>query len=213
MLKNCLLWILFWWYNYLEILFSFRLILNFAAFQLLPLSSCLPIDIFHCCCSVAQSCLTLCDSMDCSTPGLPVPHHLSKFAQVHVHLHWWCHPATSSSDTLFFCHQSFPADSSNESTVCIRWPKDWSFSFSISPSNGYSGLISLEIDWFGLLAIQGTLRNLLQHHTLKASILWCSAFFMVHLSHSYVTAGKTIALTIWTFVSRVRFSTQNLDLS
>ena len=92
---------------------------------------------------------------------------------------------------------------SNESALHIRWPKYWSFSFSISPSNEYSGLISFKIDWFDLLAVQGTLKSLLQHHSSKASILWHSAFFMVQLSHPYMTTGKTIALTRQTFVSRV----------
>ena len=92
---------------------------------------------------------------------------------------------------------------SNESVLCIRWPKDWSFSFSISPSNEYSRLISLRIAWFDLLAVQGTLKSLLQHHSSKTSILQCSAFFMVQLSHPYMTTGKTIAFTSWTFVSRV----------
>ena len=92
---------------------------------------------------------------------------------------------------------------SNELAACIRWPKYWSFSFSISLSNEYSGLISFKIDWFDLLAAQGTLKNLLQHHSSKASILWCFAFFMVQLSHPYMTTGKTIALTIWTFVGKV----------
>ena len=84
---------------------------------------------------------------------------------------------------------------SNESALCIRWPKDWSFSFSISPSNEYSGLISFRIDWLDLLAVQGTLKSLLQHHSLKASILWRSALFIAQLSHPYITVGKTIALT------------------
>ena len=92
---------------------------------------------------------------------------------------------------------------SNESVLCIRWPKYWSFSFSISPSNKYSGLISLKIDWFDLLAVQGTFKSLLQHHHSKASILWHSAFLMVQLSHPYMTTGKTIALTRWTFVGKV----------
>ena len=98
----------------------------------------------------------------------------------------------------------FPSirDFPNELTVSIRWSKYWSFSFSINPSSEYSGLISLKIDWFDLLAVQGTLRSL-QHHSAKASILWCSAFFMVQLSQLYMTTGKTIALTLWTFVSRV----------
>ena len=92
---------------------------------------------------------------------------------------------------------------SSELVLGIRWSKHWSFSFSISPSNGYSGLIAFRIDWFGLLAFQGTLKNLLQHHCSKRSILWCSTFFMVKLSHPYMTTGKTIALTRWTFVGKV----------
>ena len=92
---------------------------------------------------------------------------------------------------------------SKESVLHIRWPKYWSFSFSISPSNEYSGLISFRIDWLDLLAVQGTLKSLLQHHSSKASILWCSAFFIVQLSHPYMTTGKTIALTIRTFVGKV----------
>ena len=92
---------------------------------------------------------------------------------------------------------------SNESVLHIRWPKYWSFSFSISPSNAYSGLISFRTNWFDLLAVQGTLKSLLQHHSSKASILQQSAFFMVQLSHPYMTTGKTIALTRWTFVSKV----------
>ena len=92
---------------------------------------------------------------------------------------------------------------SNESVPCIRWPKFWSFSFSISPSNEYSGLISFRIDWFDLLAIQGTLKSLLQHHSSKASILQCSAFFIVYLSHPYMTTGKTIGLTRRTFIGKV----------
>ena len=92
---------------------------------------------------------------------------------------------------------------SNESVLCIRWPKYWSFSFSISPSNEYSGLISFRMDWFDLPVVQGTLKSLLQHHSLKASILRHSAFFMAQLSHPYMTTGKTIALTRWTFVGKV----------
>ena len=91
---------------------------------------------------------------------------------------------------------------SNELVLCIRWPKDWNFSFSISPSNEYSGLISFRIDWFDLLEVQGTLKSLLQHHSSKASILQHSAFFTVQLSHPYMTTGKTVVLTIWTFVSK-----------
>ena len=92
---------------------------------------------------------------------------------------------------------------SNESALCIRWPKDWSFSLNISPSNEYPGLISFRMDWLDLLAVQGTLKSLLQHHNTKASVLQCSAFFMVQLSHPYMTTGKSIALTRWTFVSKV----------
>ena len=92
---------------------------------------------------------------------------------------------------------------SNETVLHIRWPKYWSFSFNINPSNEYSGLISFRMDWLDLLAVQGTLKSLSQHHSLKASILHCSAFFTVQLSHPYMTTGKTIALTIWTFVGNM----------
>ena len=101
--------------------------------------------------------------------------------------------------SIFLSSSVFP----NESALRIRWPKYWSFSFSISPSNEYSWLISLRIDWFDFLAVQGTLKSLLQYRSSKALILWCSAFFVVQLSHPYMTAGKTIALTIWTFVNKV----------
>ena len=94
---------------------------------------------------------------------------------------------------------------SNESVLCIRWPKYWSFSFSISPSNEYSALISFRMDWLDLLAVQGTLKSLLQYHSSKGSVLQCSAFFMVQISHSYMTPGQTIALTTWTFVGKVAF--------
>src|SRR5574337_746235 len=92
---------------------------------------------------------------------------------------------------------------SNESALCIRWPKYWSFSFNINPANEHPGLISFRIEWLDLLVVQGTLNSLPQHHSSKASILWCSAFFIVQLSHPYVTTGKTIALTTWTFVDKV----------
>ena len=133
-----------------------------------------------------QLCPILCDPMDCSTPGHPAPHHVPEFAQVLVH----CigdavkpsHPLTPSSSALNLSqHQGF----SNEFSVLIRWWRYWSFSFSISPSSEYSGLISLKIDWFELLAAHGTFRSLLQHHSSKASILWCPAFFQ--LSQLYVT--------------------------
>ena len=115
------------------------------------------------------------------------------------------------SNHLILCHpllllpSTFPIIRvlSSEQALLIRWPKDWSYSFSNSSSNEYSGLISFRMDWLDLLAVQGTLMSLLQHHSSKASILWCSAFFIVQLSHPYMTTGKTIALTIWTFVDRV----------
>ena len=115
------------------------------------------------------------------------------------------------SHHLILCHPLLPLPSifpsinvfSNESVLCFRWPKDWSFSFSISPSNEYSGLISYRMGWLNLLAVQGTLKSLLQHHSSKASILRCSAFFIVQLSHPYMTTGKTIALTRLTFVGKV----------
>ena len=103
------------------------------------------------------------------------------------------------------CPQSLPSMRvfANESTLHMRWPKYWSFSFSISPSNEYSRLISFRMDWLDLLAVQGTHKSLLQHHSSKASILWHSAFFIVQLSHPYMTTGKTIALNRWTFVGKV----------
>ena len=122
------------------------------------------------------------------------------------------------SNHLILCHHLllpppiFPSIRvfSDESVLHIRWPKYWSFSFNISPSNEYSGLISFRIDWFDLLAVQGTLKSLLQHHSSKASILWCSAFFIVKLSHPYMITGKTIALTRWTFVGKVTFLLFNM---
>ena len=106
---------------------------------------------------------------------------------------------------LFFQPSIFPSIRvfSNESVLHIRWPEYWSFSFSISLSNEYSGLISFRIDWLDLLAVQGTLESLLQYHSSEASILWCSAFFIVQLSHPYIATGKTVALTRWTFVGSV----------
>ena len=107
--------------------------------------------------------------------------------------------------SLFLLPSIFPSIRvfSNESVLHIRWPKYWSFSFNISPSKEHSGLISFRMDYLDLLSVQGTLKSLLQHHSSKASILWCSAFFIVHLSHPYMTTGKTIALTRWTFVDKV----------
>ena len=155
--------------------------------------------------SVAQSCPTLCDPMDCSTLGLPVHHQLLECNQTHVH---WVGDAIQPS---ILCHpllllpSIFPNNRvfSNESILRISWPKYWSFSFSISPSNEHPELISFRMDCLDLLAVQGTLKSLLQHHSSKASILWCSAFFIVQLSHPYMTTGKTIALTRWTVVDKV----------
>ena len=119
-------------------------------------------------------------------------------------LSWWCHPSILSCPLLLL--PSIPPSIrifSNESTLCMKWPKYWSFSFSISPSNEHPGLISFKMDWLDRLAVQGTLKSLLQHHTSKASILRHSAFFTVQLSHPYMTTGKTIASTTWTFVGKV----------
>ena len=142
--------------------------------------------------------------MDCSTPGFPVHHQLPEPTQTHVHcvsdaiqpshpLSCTSPPAPNPSQ-----HQSFP-----ESTLHMRWPKYWSFSFSIIPSKEHPGPISFRRDWLDLLAVQGTLKSLLQHHSSKASILLRSAFFTVQLSHPYMTTGKTIALTSRTFVGKV----------
>ena len=133
-------------------------------------------------CLVAKSCPALCEPMDHSGSGFLVLHHLPGVCSVSCPLSQWCHPTISSSASRFSCPQSFPAQGlSSESALHIRWPKCWNFSFSISPSSEYSGLISFRIDWFNLLAVQGNLKSLLQHHSLKASILWHSACFMVQL--------------------------------
>ena len=144
--------------------------------------------------------------MDCSMPGLPVHHHLPEFIQTHVH---WVGNAIQPSHLILCCPLLFPPSIfpslrvfSNELVLRIRWPKYWSFSFRISPSNAYSGLISFRIDWLDLLAVQRTLKSLLQHHSSKASIIQ-SVFFIVQLSHSYMTTGKTIALTRPTYVDKV----------
>ena len=153
--------------------------------------------------SVAQSCLPLCDPMDCSTPGFPVHHQLPKLAQTHVYRVGGCHPTISSSFVPFsFCHQSFPASGSSQMSQFFTSGGQfyWSFSFRISPINAHSGLISFRMDWLDVLAVQGTLKSLLQCHSSKASILWHSAFFIVQFSHSYMTTGKIIALTRQTFV-------------
>ena len=155
--------------------------------------------------SVAQSSLTLCDPMNCSTLGLPVHHHLPESTQTHVHrvgnAMQPSHPLLSPSPPALNLsqHRVF----SNESALRIRWPKYCSFSFNISPSNEHPGLISFRIDWLDLLAVQGTLKSLLQHHSSKASIFQRSAFFTTQLSHPYMTTGKTIVLTRRTFVGKV----------
>ena len=144
--------------------------------------------------------------MDCSTPGLPVHHQLPEFTQTHVH---WAGDAIQPSHSLSspspptFNLSQHQRVFSNESALRIRWPKYWSFSFSTSPSNEYSGLISFRMDWFDLLAVQGILKSLLQHHSSKALILRRSAFFIVQLLHSYLTTRKTIALTRRTLVGKV----------
>ena len=144
----------------------------------------------------------LCNPMDCSMSGFSVLHYLPEFAQIHAH--WACDAVQPSHHLLspLLLPSVFPSIRvfSNESALCIRWPKYWSFSCNISPSIEYSELISFRIDWFDLFAVQGTLKSLLQHHNWKAPILWHSAFFMVRLPHLYMTTGKTIALINWTFV-------------
>ena len=152
-------------------------------------------------CSVVSS---SCDPMNHSVPGLPVHHQLLESTQTHVH------KSVMPSNHLILCHPLLLLPSifasirvfSNESALHIRWPKYWSFSFNISPSNEHPGLISFRRDWLNLLAVQGTLKSLLQYHTSKASVL-CSAFFTVQLSHPYMTTGKTRALTRWAFVGKV----------
>ena len=155
--------------------------------------------------SVTQLCLTLCDPMNHSMPGLPVHHQLPEFIQTQSI------ESVMPSSHLILCRPllllpPIPPSIrvfSNESTLRMRWPKDWSFSFSISPSNEHPGLISFRMDWLDLLAVQGILKSLLQQHSSKTSILWLSAFFTVQLSYPYMTTGKTIALTRRTFVGKV----------
>ena len=153
--------------------------------------------------SVAQSCLTLCDPMNHSTPGLPVHHQLPVFTQTHVH---WVSDAIQPSHPL--SSPSPPASNLSQHQGLFKWvisPRQVAkvLEFQLQhPSNEHPGLISFRIDWLDLLAVQGTLKSLLQHHSSKALILWCSAFFIVQLSHPYMTTGKTIALTRWTLVGK-----------
>ena len=151
------------------------------------------------------SCPTLCHPVDCSMPGFPVHHQLPEFAQTH---HMSIESVMPSNHLILCCPlhlllSIFPSIRVffSESVLHIRWLKYWSF--SISPSNEYSGLISIRIYCFDFLVVQGTLKSLPPHHSSKASIFWHSAFFMVQLSHPYMTTGKTIALTRWTFVGKV----------
>ena len=153
--------------------------------------------------SVTQSSLTLCDPLNCSKLGLTVHHQLSESTQIHVH---WVddaiqpsHPLSSLSPALNLSqHQGLL----NESALRIRWPKYWGFSFNASPSYEQPGLISFRMDRFDLLAVQGTLKSLLQRHSSKASVLQCSAFFIVQISHPNMTSGKTIGLTRWTLLTK-----------
>ena len=144
--------------------------------------------------SVAQSCPTLCNPMNCSMPGLPVYHQRLEFTQTHVHRDSDAIQPSHPLSSLLLLSPIPPSISvfSNESTLCMRWPKCWSFSFSISLSKEYPGLISFRMDWLISLQSKGTLKSLLQY---RSSILWPSAFFTVQLSHPYLTTGKTIALT------------------
>ena len=161
------------------------------------------LPIHCCCCSVTQLCPTLCDPMDCSTLDFPVCWDFAGLCSNSCPLSQWCHPTISSSVIPFSsCLQSFPASGS--------FPVNWlrasggqsiGVSASASPSNEYAGLISFRINWFDLLAVQGTLKSLLQHHSSKESILRHSAFFMVQFSHPYMTTGKTTALTIYIYMN------------
>ena len=156
--------------------------------------------------------------MDCSRPGFPVIHHRPEIAQNHVHqvgdaIQQSLLDPTISVPTFSSCLQSFPASGSFPVSQLITsgGQSNGSFSFSISPCNGYSGLISFMSQWFDLLAVQGTLKRLLQNHSLKTSALWLSAFFMVQLSHLYMSIGKTISLNRWTFVGSL-LEMENLGL-
>ena len=171
-------------------------------FQIFCLGKCFSSVQFS---SVAQSCPTLCDPMDCSMPGLPVHHQLPKFTQTHLHGVGDVIQPSQPLSPLLLLSSIFPSIRvfSKESALCIKWPNYWSFSFSISPSSEYSGLISFRIDWLDLLAVQRTFKSLLQHHSSKTSILQHSAFFIVQFSHPYMTTRKNIALTRRTFVGKL----------
>ena len=159
--------------------------------------------------SVQFSCSLISDSLGSHEPQLNRPPCPSPTARVYpdpCSLSQWCHPTISSSVILFYsCPQSFPASESYQKSqlFTIRWPKYWSFSFNINPSNEHPGLISFRMDWLEILAVQGALKSLLQHHSSKASTFWCSAFFIVQLSHPYMTTGKTIALIRLNFFGKL----------
>ena len=155
--------------------------------------------------SVTQSCLILCDPMNCSMPGFPVHHQLQELAKIHAHRVGDAIQPSHPLLPLCLMPKTFPSIRviSKESVLHIRLWKYWSLSFSISPCSEYSGLISFMMDWLDLLAVQGTLKSLLQHHRSKASILWCLAFFMVQPPHTHMTTRKTINLTIWTLFNKV----------
>ena len=161
--------------------------------------------------SVSQLCLTLCDPMDWSMPAFSVLHQLLELAQTHIDQ---VGDAIPPSYPLLSPSPAFNFPSirvfSNQSVLCIRWPKYWNFRFNISPSNEHPGLISFRMDWLDLIAVQGTLKSLLQHHSSKTSILQHSAFFIVQLSHAYMTTGKTIALTRRTFVGKIMSLLRNM---
>ena len=142
--------------------------------------------------------------MDWSTPGLPVHHQLPEVTQTHVYRVGDAIQPSHPLSSLLLLPSIFPSIRvfPNESVHCIRWPKYWGFSFNISPSNVHPGLISFRMDWLDLLWVQGTLKSFLQHHSSKVSIIWCSGFFIVQLSHPYMTTGKTIALMRWNFVGK-----------
>ena len=164
-------------FSYKKILIGFwgHMPLLTASFWTSTIQNC---EAICCCCLVTKSCPTFCNPMDCTPPGFPVLHCLLKLMSIE---------SVMPSSHLILCHSFlllpsvFPSIRvfPSESALCIRWPKYWSFSFSVSPSSEHPGLISFRMDWFDLLAVQGTLKSLLQHHSSKASILWCSAFFLV----------------------------------
>ena len=192
----------FWAWEILCALFKSRTSISYSPLTLLYASPSVQFS------SIAQLCPTFCDSMGGSMPGLQASitsswsllklvSTESVIPSTHLIL---CHPLLLQP-SVFTSIRVFSLTQVNESVLCIRWPKYWSFSFSISPSNEHPGLISFRMDWLDLLTVQGTLKSLLQHHSSKTSILWCWAYFVGQLSHPNMTNRKTIALTGWTFVA------------